>query len=66
MIIKKYTSGFAIQTFDTGKNRFVSQEFIAGESEYEMENGTSIDPSVYMPLPEPYLPFEMKQPGEIN
>lgn len=39
MIVKKITTGFVIQEFDTTKGKFVKQEFVAGECEYENGNG---------------------------
>jgi hypothetical protein len=63
MIVNKITHGFVIQSFDTEKRRFVSQEFIAGdECVYEDENGDIVDYTEALPTPEPYLPFEMEQP----
>ena len=61
MILHKITVGFVIQNFDTEKNEFVEQEFIAGdEVTWEDNNnnpGSSIDYST-----DKYLPFDMKQP----
>ena len=62
MILQKITVGFVIQNFDTQKNEFVEQEFIAGdEVTWEDNNnnnpGSSIDYST-----DKYLPFDMKQP----
>ncbi len=58
MIINKITTGFVIQQFDTEKNQFVSQNFTAGEVEYENQNGEPVD----APNNEPYLSFDMVQP----
>lgn len=57
---KKFTIGFVTQNFDENGN-CISQEFIAGESEYEIQEGEPTDP----PENEKYFPFEMKQPGEF-
>lgn len=73
MTIKKITTGFVIQTFDTDQNKFVSQEFVAGNSEYEDKNGDTIslgdneeaDKTFFAkPGGEPYLPFDMVQPTD--
>ncbi len=59
-LIKKITTGFVVQVFDTEKNRFVSQEFVAGDQvDVENENG---EPTENETLDKTYLPFEMKQP----
>lgn len=59
MIIHKITHGFVIQAFDTEKNQFVSQEFIAGDPvNWETEDGDPIE------FREEYLPFFMAQPCE--
>lgn len=67
MRINKITTGFVIQTYDTVLKKWVGQEFVAGDPvEYE-EAGTDriLDPAEIWPKdPEPYLPFEMKQPEE--
>ena len=58
MIIKKITTGFVIQSFDTEKNKFVSQEFIAGDQvDYEDENGDQVGSAQREKMP--YLPFDM-------
>lgn len=66
MILKKITSGFVIQDYDTEKGKFVSQEFIAGDPvEFEDEEGVSVlgsnDPTVEEFM-DTYLPFDMVQP----
>lgn len=70
MKINKFTSGFVIQTFDTDKNNWVSQEFISDDSsyDYETENGESVDPEVVMgeSQEEPYLSYEMRQPRQLE
>lgn len=69
MRINKITPGFVIQTWDTELNRWTSQEFIAGEQvEYEDAGSNRMfDPAEIWPeTPEPYLPFLMTQPDEIN
>lgn len=71
MIINKITTGFVIQVFDTEKQVYISQNFIAAaEVNYENTQGETI-PDIDMaevnfgPLSggEPYLPFDMAQPG---
>jgi hypothetical protein len=65
MIVHKITTGFVVQTFDTETGKYTEQEFVAGdEVDYENEDGESLDQSEVMPTPEPYLPFEMRQPTE--
>jgi hypothetical protein len=66
MIIKKITDGFVVQEWDTKQQKWISQEFVAGgQSEYENENGDSVDYTEMNPSgDEPYLPFEMVQPEE--
>lgn len=64
MTIKKITTGFVIQVFDTDLNRYTSQEFVAGDTDYENDDGEALD---FTEIPfkdgtEPYLPFDMKQP----
>lgn len=81
MIVKKITTGFVIQEFDTEKKEYVKQEFIAGdEVDYETENegegddwldndGKVVDPSNIMLNEagvEPYLPFTMMQPVDMD
>lgn len=69
MKIKKVTTGFVIQTYDTEKKKFVAQEFVAsGECDYEKENGDEADSSLLNDAngDEMYLPFEMKQPNETK
>lgn len=59
MQIKKITTGFVIQVYDTEKKSFVSQEFIAGdEVEVEDIEGNPVDDDM---IPD-YLPFDMVQP----
>ena len=69
MIINKITTGFVIQQFDTEKQKFVSQEFIAGdEVDWETEVGEPADMDVFFdnesPIFNTYLPFNMEQPDE--
>lgn len=68
MLINKVTVGFVVQTFDTDKQAFVSQEFVAStECTYEVE-GDEINVSDFTDRViggnEPYLPFEMVQPKQ--
>ena len=58
-MIYKITHGFVIQRFK--HNKFISQEFVAGDqTEYETPNGTQVG-EVSDELP--YVPFEMVQPN---
>lgn len=64
MIIQKITSGFVVQKYDTVSQRFISQEFVAGdECDYESD-GETVDPSLLeVDGREVYLPYEMVQPS---
>lgn len=70
MIINKITTGFVIQQFDTEKQKFVSQEFVAGdEVDWETEDGQPADMEAPLvvdgqlqPILTTYLPFNMEQP----
>ena len=58
MIVNKITTGYVIQKFDTETNKFISQEFIAGdEVDFEDEQGNAVD------CFDEYLPFDMEQPS---
>lgn len=60
MIVKKITTGFVIQYFETETQKFLSQEFIAGdEVEVEDLEGNSLDEDEVSE----YLPFDMVQPS---
>ena len=62
MIINKITNGFVVQKWDSEKNKWIAQEFIAGDGvDYEDEKGwpTSL---LFLGDEEPYLPFDMVQP----
>jgi len=69
MIVKKITNGCVIQSFDTDKQLWVSQEFMAGDlCDYETEDGCPISDYTNVlinDIEKSYLPFEMKQPQEI-
>ncbi len=61
-IIKKITTGFVIQEYDTEKKEFVSQEFIAGEQvDFEDQWGDPVDGDEV-----PYLSFDMVPPAYMN
>jgi len=64
MLVKKITTGFVIQTFDTELGKFVNQDFIAGDGcDYEDENGETVDSDLLeVDGQEAYLPFNMQQP----
>ena len=57
MIFKKITTGFVVQTYDTDKQEFTSQEFIAGESTWENKDGEGVSFTK-----NPVLNFDMVQP----
>ena len=59
MLIKKITTGFVVQTYDTEKQSFLSQEFVAGDQvDHEDSAGNPVDENL---IPK-YLPFDMQQP----
>ena len=61
MIVKKITYGFVVQEFDEETEKFVSQEFVAGDQvEHEDEDGNQVDDLTASSIP--YLEFDMVQP----
>lgn len=65
MLLRKVTVGFVVQTFDTEKQEFVSQEFVAGDQcDYENEDGEPVDRELFASPDgvEDYLPYDMVQP----
>ena len=65
MLLKKITTGYVIQTFDTNSKKFVAQTFSAGdECSYEDENGNIVSPSKLKDEngDEIYLHYDMFQP----
>lgn len=61
MKIHKVTTGFVTQVFDTITNKFICQDFTAGdEVVYESEDGQHCDEI------NEYLPFEMIQPDQME
>jgi hypothetical protein len=57
MIVKKITTGFVVQTYDTDLECCINQEFVAGDQvDWEDEYGESIDE-----VDLPYQPFDMVQ-----
>ena len=67
MIIKKITDGYVIQSFDTDKQEWINQRFVAGDqTDYESENGKiyfhDFLDKIIERSTEPYLPFDMVQP----
>lgn len=76
MIINKITHGFVIQSWDTEKKQFVSQEFVGRNDESEWEYADMNQPDVDETQDpqdvafgsnnseEPYLATEMIQPPE--
>ncbi len=67
MIINKITLGWVWQSFDTDTKQYTEQRFVAGDDvAYEENDGTpcpSIEDALEIQI-EPYLPFEMVQPGQ--
>jgi len=62
MKLKKITTGFVIQSYDTDKEAFTDQEFVAGdECVWEDEIGDSVDA-----LASEYLPYDMVQPNDLS
>jgi len=60
MLIKKITTGFVTQVFDTEQNKFISQEFTAGDQvDVEDEYGKPVDQTE---IDKVYMPFDMEQP----
>lgn len=64
MILNKITHGFVIQSYDTKEQKWIGQDFVAGDDvEWEKEGGFLIAVSE---VPEDvlnnYLPFHMEQP----
>ena len=75
MIINKITVGFVVQVFDTEKKQFISQNFTASDQvDYETQEGDALSPletesfgiGPRMGSKEPYLPFNMVQPVNVN
>ena len=70
MIVKKVTTGFVIQRYDTETETFVSQEFVAGDQvDWEDEDGKSLDPDDFVVKGDgtlPYLPFDMVPPAFMD
>lgn len=72
MKLNKVTTGFVIQTYDTRKKRFVSQEFVAGDQvDYENRYGEAVDCNLFCTgrgkkRKEAYLPFDMIQPCRVT
>jgi len=63
MLISKITIGFVTQVFDTEKQRWISQEFVAGDQvDFEDDNGNPVDAPKDKDGEEPYLCFDMVQP----
>lgn len=64
MLVKKITTGFVIQTFDTVTEKWVSQEFVAADAcDYENDKGEPlINTAAFAVVADQYLPFDMIQP----
>jgi hypothetical protein len=64
MIVKKITTGFVVQTFDTDLECCINQEFVAGDQvDWEDEDGNTLSSvDSYSCLKDvPYQPFDMVQ-----
>jgi hypothetical protein len=71
MLIHKTTIGFVTQVYDTDSQRFIRQDFIAGDDvSYETPEGEPIamPPSgvIQDHAYDHHLPLEMKQPDETS
>jgi len=66
MIVRKVTTGFVVQEFDSETGRCISQTFVAGDKvDWEDRQGNSIsDGDFGIDLEGLYHPMEMKQPEE--
>lgn len=64
MLVNKITTGFVVQTYDTDAQKWIKQEFIAGdEVDYEFENGEALsEEEIGKEIINEYLPLLMKQP----
>ena len=63
MLIEKITHGFVAQVFDTEKNCYISQKFVAGyDVDYEDKDCNPIELEDRGNISDFYLPFEMVQP----
>lgn len=68
MQIRKITHGFVIQVFDTEKEKWVDQEFVAssGETEYDDCEGNPLDEDeAEEMIGDADLPLEMIQPEKM-
>lgn len=62
-LVKKITIGHVEQVYDIDNNRWISQNFIAGdEVDYEDQDGNNLSSDEILNLP--YLPFDMASPDE--
>lgn len=69
MLIKKITTGFVTQTFDTETGEWVDQQFICGDQcDYEDEDANPVSYKLFQGKDgkEAYLPYEMKKPEELS
>lgn len=72
MILVKITSGFVSQFFDTKTKKYTEQSFTAGDDvSYENTDGETVDSDLMLVergdiMSEPYLPFDMVQPGDMG
>jgi hypothetical protein len=69
MLVHKTTVGYVTQVFDEETQRFIRQDFIAGDDTlvaYETSEGEPIMDETRTGITEADLPLEMKQPRELN
>lgn len=66
MLVKKVTTGFVIQVYDTEKKRMVSQSFVDGDEVWETNEGEHLEANEVFPNGEPELPIELVQPSLVN
>lgn len=66
MIILKHTTGWVTQVFDTIKNTFTEQRFIAGNPvEWEHSNSGRPVEMEEFDYTKPYMPFDMVGPNDM-
>jgi len=64
MLVKKITTGYVLQVYDTKLEKFVSQEFVASDIvDHEDMMGNPVD-ELGLDLDSDYLPFDMVQPQD--
>lgn len=64
-MIKKITTGYVEQIFDTDTGKWVGQKFVAGDCEFEVD-GNRVNSDDLWTDEEPYMRFEMVQPEDVE